>query len=189
MTGAVSVGDHPLSLDEYRRVTELGSGATLAPEAVARMERHRESLLEQLRGGARMYGVNTGYGADSVTALAPEQIRTVQRNTVLSHSVGTGALAGPEIVRGMLLLKAGVLARGFSGARPLIAERLLDLLNRDILPVVPEQGSLAASGDLIPSGHLAAPLLGEAEVTVGGARVPAARAPCAVVSICFGRWP
>lgn len=176
MTGAVTVGDHALSLDEYRRVTELGVHATLAPEAVSRMERHRASLLRQLKAGTRMYGVNTGYGADSVTTLAPDEIRTVQRNTILSHAVGTGALAGPEIVRGMLLLKANVLAQGFSGARPLIATRLLDLLNHDLLPVVPEQGSLAASGDLVPSGHLAAPLLGEAEVIAGGKRTPSARA-------------
>lgn len=173
---AVLVGDHPLTLDEYRRVTEGAAVARLAPEASDRMERFRASLLAQLRSGARMYGVNTGYGADSATVLSPGDIRGVQRNTVVSHMVGTGATASPEVTRGMLLLKASVLAMGYSAVRPAIAERLLDLLNRDILPVVPEQGSLAASGDLVPQGHLAGPLIGEGDVMAGGRRIGAAQA-------------
>ncbi len=173
---AVVVGDHPLSLEEYRRVTEDGAPASLAPEAAARMERFRSSLMDQLRAGVRMYGVNTGYGADSTTTLSPEDIRGVQRSTVVSHMVGTGQVASPEVTRGMLLLKANVLAQGYSAVRPVVAERLLDLLSNGILPVVPEQGSLAASGDLIPSGHLAGALLGEGDVLVGRQRMPAADA-------------
>lgn len=164
------VGNHPLTLDEFRRVTEGAAMARLAPEAVARMERFRASLLDQLRSGVRMYGVNTGYGADSMIALGPEDIRGVQRNTIISHMTGTGATVSAEVTRGMLLLKANVLAMGYSAVRPVIAERLLDLLNHDILPVVPEQGSLAASGDLVPSGHLAGTLIGEGEVITGGQR-------------------
>jgi histidine ammonia-lyase len=172
----VTVGDHPLTLDEYRRVTEERSAARLAPEAAERMGRIRSSLLDQLAAGVRMYGVNTGYGADSTTALRAHEIRDVQRNTILSHMAGTGRPAEPEVVRGMLLLKAQVLAQGYSAARAVIAERLLDLLNHDILPVVPEQGSLAASGDLVPSGHLAGALLGEGDVMVRGRRQAAAGA-------------
>jgi histidine ammonia-lyase len=172
----VEVGDRPLSLDEYRAVTEKGARAGIARAAVIRMERHRASLMRQLAAGTRMYGVNTGYGADSITALDPGEIRTVQRNTILSHAAGTGNLAAPDIVRGMLLLKANVLAQGYSAVRPVIAERLLQLLNHDILPVVPEQGSLAASGDLVPSGHLAMALIGAGEVVAGGRRIPAAQA-------------
>ncbi len=173
---AVMVGDHPLSLEEYRRVTEEGFGARLAPEAASRMERFRVSLMNQLDSGARMYGVNTGYGADSTTTLGPSDIRTVQRNTIVSHAAGTGRIASPDVTRGMLLLKANVLAQGYSAARPIVAKRLLDLLNHDILPVVPEQGSLAASGDLVPQGHLAGALIGEGDVIAGGTRVAASEA-------------
>jgi histidine ammonia-lyase len=173
---AILVGDHPLSLAEYRLVSEGKAAARLATEAVDRMERFRASLMRQLESGVRIYGVNTGYGADSVTSLAPGDIKSMQRNTIVSHAVGTGRIASPEITRGMLLLKANVLAQGFSATRPVVAERLLDLLNAGILPVVPEQGSLAASGDLVPSGHLAAALIGEGEVIYKGQRTSAREA-------------
>ena len=172
----VLVGDHPLSLEEYRQVSEGRATARLAESAVARMDRHRESLFRQLGGGARVYGVNTGYGADSTTLLEPEEIRTVQRNTVLSHAMGAGPPAPAEIVRGMLLLKANVMAMGYSAVRPMLAARLLEFIDHDLLPVVPEQGSLAASGDLVPCGHLGAALLGEGDVLVGEWLVPAADA-------------
>jgi histidine ammonia-lyase len=173
---AISVGDHPLTLSEYRLVSEGHASARLATEAVDRMERFRASLMRQLESGVRIYGVNTGYGADSVTSLAPGDIKSMQRNTIVSHAAGTGRIASPEITRGMLLLKANVLAQGFSATRPVVAERLLDLLNAGILPVVPEQGSLAASGDLVPSGHLAAALIGEGEVIYKGNRTSAREA-------------
>jgi histidine ammonia-lyase len=173
---SVSIGDHPLRLDEYRLISEGRATARLAGDAAERMDRFRASLMRQLDRGVRMYGVNTGYGADSVTALAPDQIRSVQRNTVVSHSVGTGPIASPEVTRGMLVLKANVLAQGFSAVRPVLASRLLDLLNAGILPVVPEQGSLSASGDLVPCGHLGAALIGEGEVSVRGRTVAARQA-------------
>ena len=159
-----------MTVSEGKRQVEL-SGA-----ARKRMEAHRKSLLGQLASGTAIYGVNTGYGADSGRRLAPEAIRTVQRNTVLSHAVGVGPEAPRRIVRGMLLLKAAVLALGYSAVRPELAALICGLLNHDIVPIVPEQGSLAASGDLVPSGHLAMALIGEGEVTHAGERVPAAKA-------------
>jgi histidine ammonia-lyase len=95
---------------------------------------------------------------------------------VLSHAVGVGPEAPPRIVRGMLLLKASVLAKGYSAVRPALVELICGLLNADILPIVPEQGSLAASGDLVPSGHLALALVGEGDVTHGARRSSAAGA-------------
>jgi histidine ammonia-lyase len=173
---AVEVGAHPLSLDEYLSVAHGGARATLAPAARERMELHRASLRRQLEAGSLIYGVNTGYGADSVRILPPEVLRTVQRNTIVSHAVGVGEIVPTEIVRGMMLLKANVLAMGFSAVRPLVAELLLDLLNHDIVPIVPQQGSLAASGDLVPSGHMAMALIGEGDVLHAGRRMPAAEA-------------
>ena len=170
------LGDHALTLDEYDSVASGQAEVRLSPEAIERMERYRASLLRQLAGGVRMYGVNTGYGADSITSLEPGEIREVQRNTVVSHAMGTGDIAAPRITRGMLLLKASVLAQGYSACRPVVAELLLELLNRGILPVIPEQGSLAASGDLVPCGHLGSALLGEGDVRIGDRQMAAATA-------------
>ena len=166
----VEVGASPLTLETYQAVVTGRAHVRLSDTARSRMASFRASLMRQLERGARMYGVNTGYGADSARTLPPDAIRTVQRNTVLSHAVGVGPPAASEIVRGMLLLKANVMSKGFSGVRPVVADMLLELLNHDLLPIVPEQGSLAASGDLVPSGHLALALIGEGDVLRGGRR-------------------
>lgn len=173
---ALELGAEPLTLQSYLDVTHAGRPVRLSGAARERMETFRASLQRQLAAGRRIYGVNTGYGADSVSAIAPETIRQVQRNTLLSHAVGTGDPVVTPIGRGMLLLKANVLAQGYSAVRPLLVERLLALLNAGITPLVPEQGSLAASGDLIPCGHLGLALLGEGEVFYQSERMAAARA-------------
>lgn len=172
----LEVGAAPLTLDDYLAVACHGRPVALAGAARARMETFRASLRRQLETGRRIYGVNTGYGADSVTTIAPEAMRRVQRNTLLSHGAGTGGPVPAPLVRGMLLLKAAVLAHGYSAVRPAVVDLLLALLNAGITPLVPEQGSLAASGDLIPCGHLGLALLGEGEVFYRGERGPAARA-------------
>jgi histidine ammonia-lyase len=172
----VAVGDGPLSLDDYHAVADGEAAAELSASARERMERHRAELLRRLGGGARIYGVNTGYGADSTSSLADGDIRTVQRNTLTSHAVGTGSALPATLVRGMLLLKANVLAMGPSAVRPAVADLLLALLAHDILPVVPEQGSQAASGDLVPHGHLGQALLGEGRVLAAGRPADAAEA-------------
>lgn len=170
---SVQVGEGPLTIDQYLAVVEDRADVRLPEPARRRMDRHRESLLGQLASGVLMYGVNTGYGADSTRRLAPETIRTVQRNTILNHSVGVGPEAPKRIVRGMLLFKAAVLAQGFSAVRPALVDLICGMLNHDIVPIVPEQGSLAASGDLVPSGHLALAMIGEGEVVQAGRKVPA----------------
>jgi histidine ammonia-lyase len=172
----VHVGDGGMSPSDYHAVVDGAATAELSATGRARMERHRAELLRQLAGGTRMYGVNTGYGADSTTSLAPGDVRTVQRNTLTSHAMGTGRPLSAPLVRGMLLLKAHVLAMGPSAVRPAVVDLLLALLARDILPVVPEQGSQAASGDLVPHGHLGQALLGEGTVVAGGREAPAAHA-------------
>ena len=135
----VTIGDGDLSLVDYWSVAEGRSRVRLSQAARSRMERHRASLFRQLDRGARMYGVNTGYGADSKRVLPQDVLRTVQRNTIISHAAGVGDPAGEEIVRGMMLLKANVLAQGYSAVRPVVAEALIECLNHDILPIVPDQ--------------------------------------------------
>jgi len=172
----LALGERPLTLEDYEAVVASGARVELPAATRDRMTGHRESLLRQLASGVRMYGVNTGYGADSRNPLAPADIRTVQRNTLVSHAVGTGEELSRELVRGMLLLKANVLAQGLSAVRPEVAELLVELLNRDITPIVPAQGSLSASGDLVPQGHLGQALIGEGQVRVAGRAMTAADA-------------
>ena len=172
----VELGAGPLTREDYAAVVAGVARLELHPATRERMTAHRDSLLRQLDAGVRMYGVNTGYGADSVNALAADDIREVQRNTLTSHAVGTGDRCPDDVVRGMLVLKANVLAQGLSAVRPELVELIAGLLNHGIAPVVPVQGSLAASGDLVPQGHLGQALIGEGLVRVDGRTLGAAEA-------------
>ena len=123
-----------------------------------------------------VYGVNTGFGALAETRIAADQIRQLQHNLLRSHACGVGPELPAPAVRAMIALRAQVLALGCSGVRPVLVERLLDLLEHDILPCIPSQGSVGASGDLAPLAHLALVLVGEGEAIVDGARMPGADA-------------
>jgi histidine ammonia-lyase len=141
-----------------------------------RMAASRVVVEKAARGEEPVYGVNTGFGALAEVKISPSQIRTLQRNLILSHCAGVGDPLPEDAVRAMMLLRANVLARGYSGARSVIAERLLALLNKEVHPVVPSQGSVGASGDLAPLAHLAAALMGVGEAIHKGQRMPSARA-------------
>jgi histidine ammonia-lyase len=123
-------------------------------------------------GDEPVYGVNTGFGKLADQRIPAADIRQLQLNLVRSHAAGVGEPLTREETRGVLLLRANVLARGHSGVRPLVAESLLTLLNRDILPVIPCRGSVGASGDLAPLAHLALVLIGEGTATVGSRSLP-----------------
>ncbi|MGH9674210.1 MAG: aromatic amino acid lyase, partial [Bryobacteraceae bacterium] len=136
-----------------------GEPVTLAGAAVARMQSSR-AVVESIAGGeAPVYGVNTGLGLLADTRIAPGELAQMQRNVILSHCCGIGDPLPPADVRAMMLIRANVLARGLSGIRPVVAERLCDLLNRGVTPVVPSRGSVGASGDLAPLAHVAAVLI------------------------------
>jgi histidine ammonia-lyase len=170
----VEVGGQ-LSIEDVLAVA-LGESMSLAPQARDRMLAARAVVDDKLAARETVYGVTTGFGALADVHLSPEQARQLQHSLLRSHAVGVGPpLSGGE-VRAMLVLRAHVLALGHSGVRPVVVERLLELLERGILPVVPEQGSLGASGDLAPLAHLALPLIGEGDVVHEGQRVPAADA-------------
>ena len=123
-----------------------------------------------------VYGINTGFGKLAQTRIADDQLVQLQKNLVLSHSAGIGQPMSAPVVRLMLLLKAASLAHGVSGVRMEVIEALLALLAHDVLPVVPEKGSVGASGDLAPLAHLAGVLIGVGEAFVGGRRLPALEA-------------
>ncbi len=126
--------------------------------------------------GEPVYGVNTGFGKLASVQIAVEDLETLQRNLVLSHAAGVGEAAPVPVVRLMMALKLASLAQGASGVRPETVATLETMLERDLIPVVPVQGSVGASGDLAPLAHMAAAMIGASEIMVAGRSMPAARA-------------
>ena len=133
-------------------------------------------VVERLAEGEPRYGISTGFGALATVSIPPDRRRALQVALVRSHAAGMGDPVEDEVVRAMVLLRARTLALGFSGARPLVAQAMVDILNADISPIVPEYGSLGASGDLAPLAHGALALLGEGDVVHHGEVRPAADA-------------
>ena len=162
-------------IEDVAAVARNGEAVELTSQATARMEAARD-VVERLAAGEAKYGISTGFGA-LATVPIPENRRTaLQMALVRSHAAGMGPPVEQEVVRAMMFLRARTLALGASGARPVVAQRMIDLLNADIVPVVPEYGSLGASGDLAPLAHGALAMLGEGEVMHRGARKPAIEA-------------
>ncbi len=147
----------------------------LTDTAIEAMSRAR-AVVERLAEGEPKYGISTGFGALATVTIAPERRRALQAALVRSHAAGMGEPVAEEVVRAMILLRARTLAMGHSGTRPLVAAAMVDLLNAGISPIVPEYGSLGASGDLAPLAHGALALIGEGEVIYRGLRMPAAQA-------------
>ena len=125
------------------------------------------------RRDAPVYGVNTGFGKLANKRISQGELEALQRNLIRSHSVGVGAPLQPSVVRLMLALKAASLARGYSGVRQEVVDTLIAVHNAGLVPYVPSQGSVGASGDLAPLSHLTLALMGEGEMLVGGQRLPA----------------
>ncbi|MCM2311579.1 MAG: histidine ammonia-lyase [Steroidobacteraceae bacterium] len=165
-----------IDLSDMRRLLSGRQTVRLASGWMSSVERAAGVIKEQLAAGAVIYGVNTGFGQLASTRIASDQLEQLQIAIVRSHAAGTGDRLPAGVVRLVLVLKAASLARGFSGVRPVVVERLLEFLNADILPCVPGQGSVGASGDLAPLAHLSLALLGEGEVVHRGERMPADRA-------------
>ena len=162
-----------LTVPDVEAVARHGADAALDVHARERMQEARDVIDSLVAEGAVVYGVNTGFGALASTSIAPDETDRLQENLLMSHAAGVGPALPREVVRAMLLLRANTLALGHSGCRPLVVDRLLDLLRLGVHPVVPEQGSVGASGDLAPLAHLALPLIGRGQVEVGGSVMPA----------------
>ena len=150
-----------LTLEEVGSVSRGGVRVSLTEDARGRMRASRGVVERLVASGEPVYGINTGFGALASARIPPDQLDNLQVNLIRSHCAGVGAPFDEPTTRAMLLLRVNTLAKGFSGIRVEVVERLLELLNRDLLPEVPQQGSVGASGDLAPLAHLAAPLLGE----------------------------
>jgi len=157
-----------LTPDQVVSVALGRARVTTGDDLDQRLAPARRIVEEAVESGEVVYGITTGFGALATTHIGKDEIETLQYNLLRSHATGVGEPIADEIVRGMLLLRARTLAQGHSGVRPIIVRKLLELLERGLLPVVPAQGSVGASGDLAPFAHLALPLIGEGEVRVAG---------------------
>ncbi|MBX7135259.1 MAG: histidine ammonia-lyase [Fimbriimonadaceae bacterium] len=165
-----------LSLEEVKAVASGQLPVELDDTARTKMQESRAVIEKIVASGQTVYGVNTGFGKLADVRIPNQDLNHLQLNLVRSHCCGVGnPLSEPE-VRAMLLLRANVLAKGLSGARPLVAQTLLQMLERGVHPVVPEQGSVGASGDLAPLAHLALTAIGEGEAFYRDERMPASRA-------------
>ncbi len=162
-----------LTIDAVEAVARRGATVALDIHARNRMEEARDVIESLVADGAVVYGVTTGFGDLATTFIPAGDTGRLQENLLMSHAAGVGSPFPREVVRAMLLLRANTLALGHSGCRPLVVDRLLDFLRLGVHPVVPEQGSLGASGDLAPLAHLALPLIGRGQVELGGATLPA----------------
>jgi histidine ammonia-lyase len=146
----------------------------LSAEARARVDRARGVVDRWIAEGRVVYGLTTGFGEFANVVIPPADVHALQENLIISHAAGMGPLLPPEIVRAMMMLRVNALAKGHSGVRSSTLDALIAMINANIIPVVPSQGSVGSSGDLAPLSHLALALIGRGECVVEGARMPSA---------------
>lgn len=173
MIPAIVFGDSDIDLATVRRAMAGPIPTALSDGARRDIAGSAAAIDAILADGRTVYGVNTGFGLLAKKTIAHDQLAELQRNLILSHCCGVGTPLPDDVVRLILLLKIAGLARGFSGVRPELIAMLMRLLETDILPVIPEKGSVGASGDLAPLAHLASTLIGVGELKVAGRVVPA----------------
>ncbi len=176
MTEAVPIDGRSLTIERFLAVARRSAPVAVSPEARTACAESRSAVERAIAAGRAVYGVTTGFGGLSHHRISAEEARELQVSLVRSHASGAGPALPVEVVRGLALLRLNSLARGHSGVRPEVLDRLADLLNHDLVPWIPEQGSVGASGDLAPLAHLALVLLGEGSFVdrATGARLPAA---------------
>src|SRR5215212_2361849 len=162
--------------DVVRVARDPAVRVTIAPAARESLLASRRLVEAAVASGRTMYGINTGFGKLANVLIAPDKLHQLQSNLIRSHAAGVGTPLPPAVVRALMLLRANVLLRPTSGVRPELVEALLGVLNAGIVPFVPEQGSVGASGDLAPLSHVALALMGEGDVLERGGAAPAGAA-------------
>jgi histidine ammonia-lyase len=177
--GMVNLDGTSLRIEDVVAVAKTAVPVRIAPSALKKMDDSRRRVEEAMAGSKPVYALNTGVGLLANIRLDESEIEAMQVNLIRSHCCGVGSPLDVPIVRGMMLIRANVLAKGLSGIRPIVAERICDLLNHGITPIVPSRGSVGASGDLAPLAHMALALIGEGRAMYEGEILPA--------SVCFTR--
>lgn len=167
-------GVDQLTLDSVNAIAAGTLQAELCQEAIDKINKSRQNVDKMAASDKAIYGINTGFGPLCDTQISPEETNLLQKNLLITHAVGVGEPIAKSISKLMLITKVHALSQGFSGIRLTVVERMLKFIELDIIPVVPEQGSVGASGDLAPLSHLFLPLLGEGEFWVDDTIKPAA---------------
>jgi len=172
----VTIDGNTLSIEKVVWVAREKAKTELSKAAEERMRGSRKALEELVEDGRTIYGINTGVGELVDVRIPPDELRNLQVNLIRSHACGVGEPYPTEVVRAIMLLRANALSKGYSGVRPDVPKKLLDMLNAGLHPLVPRQGSVGASGDLVMLAHLGLSMIGEGEVDAGQGFEPSARA-------------
>ena len=175
MNSPFNYGIDSLTPGQTIALAQKACEGVLSQEALQQLRRSHDHVSEIVAAESAVYGINTGFGPLCTTRISSEETSRLQHNLLQSHAVGVGPDLAPLYTRIMLILKLHALCRGYSGVRPEIAERILWMITNDILPIVPQQGSVGASGDLAPLAHLFLPLIGLGRVHYRGRIVAAAK--------------
>ncbi len=172
----IALDGNSLTLEDFHAIVTDQAMVALSPGAREKIEKSRRHVDKACEGKERIYSINTGFGILSKVTIDKSQLAELQVNLIRSHCAGVGEPHSEEESRAILLLRTNVLAKGFSGVRLELVDRLVEMLNKRVHPVIPCKGSVGASGDLAPLAHLAAVLIGEGEAFQGGTRKPGAQA-------------
>ncbi len=176
MTESVVVGIAPVGLEEFAAVVWQGAELRIDPSALDEIKTTSDFVVAQAKSGKSIYGVTTGFGSNKDTTIPAEKAELLQEKLLMSHACGVGKPLPTSVVRGMMFLRVAALVQGNSGIQPETLQLLIALLNRRIHPIIPEHGSVGASGDLCPLAHMALPIIGLGEVEFEDVRQPAADA-------------
>jgi histidine ammonia-lyase len=168
------VGGNPLGIDDVAKVVYGGDDVEIDPNALDAIEAAARYVRQMAESGEAVYGVTTGFGANRNEVIRREDAETLQERLIMSHACGVGDELPADVVRAMMLLRIVALSRGNSGVRPQTLQLLVDMLNSRVHPVIPEKGSVGASGDLCPLAHMCLPVIGLGEVEYRGQRLPGA---------------
>ncbi len=164
----IYIDGNQLTLEDFIQVSRDKVKVEVTQEAWKNVEASRKVVEKRVNNKDVVYGINTGFGKLSDTRIAETDLSALQKNLLRSHACGSGEPLYLEAIRGMMLLRINALIKGYSGIRRITIEKLLEFLNKDLIPVVYSQGSLGASGDLVPLAHMALPIIGEGEVFLDG---------------------
>ncbi len=168
----IRINGNDLTLDEIVMVARQGYKVELTKEAEERVIKSRNIVDEIVDNNRVIYGITTGFGKFSDVTISGEDCKKLQRNLIISHACGAGKAFSNEIVKTIMLLRANALAKGYSGIRLSTLKTLIQMINSDVNPIIPEKGSLGASGDLAPLSHMVLTMLGEGEAEYNGEILP-----------------
>lgn len=176
MKSLVTITGESLTLRQIHTVCHHDAPVALGEEARQRVIASRKTVDTLVDENRVVYGITTGFGKFSDVSITPDECKTLQRNLIITHAVGAGEPFSRDVARGIMLLRVNNLAKGYSGARLEIVETLIAMLNRGVTPVIPQKGSLGASGDLAPLSHMVLPMIGLGEAEYQGEILPGAEA-------------